>query len=192
MRVVPHPGTQAPQGTAIRSLQEIGSQPPTLRHCSITSPPIRNGDCPARGTRHTREFDLVHPASQSPHGGSTRVAACRENEGGHGSDLTLLGTPAIAHAGFVSFVDVDPSGSRFASGGADGTVAIWDVRAGDNRVRGAHRFDAVRAHLLEMAGEHCEAHATYERAARRTASIPERRYLLTRARCLRRDGQDES
>ena len=60
----------------------------------------------------------------------------------------------------------------------------------DNRVSGAHRFDAVRAHLLEMAGEHREAYASYQLAARRTASIPERRYLLTRARHLPLDGHD--
>ncbi len=51
----------------------------------------------------------------------------------------------------------------------------------DERVSGAHRIDAVRAHLLEMAGEHREAYAAYRQAARRTASIPERRYLLARA-----------
>ena len=66
------------------------------------------------------------------------------------------------------------------------TVAV------DNRVSGAHRFDAVRAHLLEMSGEHDEAYSIYQRAARRTASIPERRYLLARARCLPRNGLDES
>ena len=60
----------------------------------------------------------------------------------------------------------------------------------DHRVSGAHRFDAVRAHLLEMAGEHREAYATYQQAARRTASIPERRYLLNRARHLPPDGHD--
>ena len=62
----------------------------------------------------------------------------------------------------------------------------------DDRVSGAHRFDAVRAHLLEMAGERGEAYSTYRRAARRTASIPERRYLLARAEGLPRNGLDES
>jgi RNA polymerase sigma factor (sigma-70 family) len=69
---------------------------------------------------------------------------------------------------------------------------LLDTLTVDNRVSGAHRFDAVRAHLLEIAGEHREAQATYERAARRTASIPERRYLLTRATRLARDRRDES
>ena len=40
-----------------------------------------------------------------------------------------------------------------------------------------------------MAGEHGEAYATYQRAARRTARIPERRYLLTRARRIPPDTQ---
>jgi predicted RNA polymerase sigma factor len=40
---------------------------------------------------------------------------------------------------------------------------------------------AVRAHLLEMAGEHRAARAEYETADRRTISLPERRYLRDRA-----------
>ncbi len=43
------------------------------------------------------------------------------------------------------------------------------------------RLDAVRAHLLEMMGDHAGAHARYQRAARRTTSLPERRYLEARA-----------
>ena len=52
----------------------------------------------------------------------------------------------------------------------------------DERVSGAHRFDAVRAHLLEMAGDLAEAGRGVPAAARRTASIPERRHLLARER----------
>jgi len=44
-----------------------------------------------------------------------------------------------------------------------------------------HRVAAVRAHLLEMAGDVEEARAQYQLAARRTLSIPERRYLESRA-----------
>jgi RNA polymerase sigma factor (sigma-70 family) len=43
-----------------------------------------------------------------------------------------------------------------------------------------HRLAAVRAHLLEMAGDRSGAVVQY-RAAARTASLPEQRYLLTRA-----------
>ena len=44
-----------------------------------------------------------------------------------------------------------------------------------------HRLFAMRGHLLEMAGRMAEAHACFEEAARRTASIPEKRALLARA-----------
>ena len=44
-----------------------------------------------------------------------------------------------------------------------------------------HRVDAVRAHLLEMAGDHQAARAQYRLAALRTLSVPEQRYLESRA-----------
>jgi RNA polymerase sigma factor (sigma-70 family) len=49
------------------------------------------------------------------------------------------------------------------------------------RLAGHHRLYAVRAHLLEMAGDRQGALAGYRSAAGRTASIPEQRYLLSRA-----------
>lgn len=52
---------------------------------------------------------------------------------------------------------------------------------GDERLAGHYRLDAVRAHLLEMAGDHQAAIAHYQAAAGRTTSIPERDYLHTRA-----------
>ena len=45
----------------------------------------------------------------------------------------------------------------------------------------SHRPDAVRAHLLEMAGDREGAVASYRAAARRATSVPERRYLVMRA-----------
>jgi predicted RNA polymerase sigma factor len=51
----------------------------------------------------------------------------------------------------------------------------------DERIAGHHRLDAVRAHLLEMTGDHEAARAGYRRAARRTTSLPEQRYLEARA-----------
>jgi RNA polymerase sigma factor (sigma-70 family) len=56
----------------------------------------------------------------------------------------------------------------------------------DERIAGHHRLDAVRAHLLERAGDPEHAVAHYRRAAERTASIPERNYLLTKAARLLR------
>ncbi len=54
----------------------------------------------------------------------------------------------------------------------------------DRRLAEHHRLDAVRAHLLEMAGDRAAAHSSYRRAARRTTSLPERRYLDARANRL--------
>jgi len=51
----------------------------------------------------------------------------------------------------------------------------------DERMTDHHRVDAVRGHLLEMAGEPAAARAAYERAAQRTTSLPEQRYLAGRA-----------
>jgi predicted RNA polymerase sigma factor len=52
---------------------------------------------------------------------------------------------------------------------------------GDRRLRGHHRLEAVRAHLLERAGDMAAAKAGYLAAARLTTSLPERRYLEARA-----------
>jgi len=51
----------------------------------------------------------------------------------------------------------------------------------DDRLARHHRLDAVRAHLLEMDGDHAAARSAYRTAARRTTSLPERRYLEERA-----------
>jgi predicted RNA polymerase sigma factor len=44
-----------------------------------------------------------------------------------------------------------------------------------------HRLDAVRAHLLERAGDTEAARIAYESAAAKTLSRPEQRYLRARA-----------
>jgi predicted RNA polymerase sigma factor len=51
----------------------------------------------------------------------------------------------------------------------------------DSRLADHHRLEAVRAHLLEMAGDTEAARAGYRAAARRTTSLPEQRYLEARA-----------
>ncbi|MFI5613089.1 RNA polymerase sigma factor [Amycolatopsis sp. NPDC051903] len=53
------------------------------------------------------------------------------------------------------------------------------------RLAGHHRLAAVRAHLLERAGEPAAAIRHYEAAAGRTVSTPERHYLTVRAARLR-------
>jgi predicted RNA polymerase sigma factor len=42
-------------------------------------------------------------------------------------------------------------------------------------------LDSVRAHLLELAGDHAAAIRHYQAAAGKTGSLPERNYLLTQA-----------
>jgi predicted RNA polymerase sigma factor len=49
----------------------------------------------------------------------------------------------------------------------------------DGRLAGHYRLAAVRAYLLEMAGDYSGAMAHYRLAAERTTSLPERNYLLT-------------
>ncbi len=51
----------------------------------------------------------------------------------------------------------------------------------DARMTGHYRLDAVRAHLLEMAGDLERAVIHYRAAADRTTSIPERNYLTGKA-----------
>jgi RNA polymerase sigma factor (sigma-70 family) len=51
----------------------------------------------------------------------------------------------------------------------------------DPGLAGHHRLDAVRAHLLELAGDQEAACAAYRLAARRTLSLAEQRYLESRA-----------
>ena len=70
----------------------------------------------------------------------------------------------------VAMVDGPRAGLRqLAAAGADPALA------------GHHRVDAVRGHLLEMAGDQHAARAHYQLAARRTLSLPEQRYLESRA-----------
>ncbi|WP_223692353.1 RNA polymerase sigma factor [Leifsonia poae] len=69
------------------------------------------------------------------------------------------------------------------SGPAAGLATIERLSA-DRRPTDRHRLLAVRAHLRELAGEYQDAAEDYRAAARATASLPERDYLLGRARRL--------
>jgi RNA polymerase sigma factor (sigma-70 family) len=51
----------------------------------------------------------------------------------------------------------------------------------DHRIAAGHRFHAVRAHLLELAGDQEGARRSYLDAAHRAASLPHQRYLNSRA-----------
>jgi len=60
-------------------------------------------------------------------------------------------------------------------------LAVLGTLDDDDRMGRTHRLEAVRGHLLELAGEPGAARESYRRAARMTASVPEQRYLAMRA-----------
>jgi predicted RNA polymerase sigma factor len=64
-------------------------------------------------------------------------------------------------------------------------LAVLGTLAGDDRMALSHRLEAVRAHLLEQAGDLVAARESYLRAAKATASLPEQHYLTLRAAGLR-------
>ena len=76
----------------------------------------------------------------------------------------------LNHAVAVAMVD-----------GPEAGLAMLDELEADERIRTHHRLEAVRAHLLEMAGDTPAARASYRLAGQRTTSLPERRYLEARA-----------
>jgi len=65
-------------------------------------------------------------------------------------------------------------------GAAEG-LKLLDGLKGDARLANHHRMDAVRAHLLELAGDIKSAIRHFRSAAGKTGSLPERNYLLTQA-----------
>jgi RNA polymerase sigma factor (sigma-70 family) len=64
-------------------------------------------------------------------------------------------------------------------------LAVLGTLDADDRMAHTHRLEAVRGHLLELAGEPGAARESYRGAARMTASVPEQRYLAMRAARLR-------
>ena len=76
----------------------------------------------------------------------------------------------LNHAVAVAMVDGPRAG-----------LALLEPLDSDDRLARHHRLHAVRAHLLEMAGDHQGARSGYQAAARLTTSLPEQRYLRGRA-----------
>jgi predicted RNA polymerase sigma factor len=60
-------------------------------------------------------------------------------------------------------------------------LELLDALNSDGRLSENHRIDAVRAHLLELAGDREGAVKHYRAAAGKTANLPERNYLLAQA-----------
>ena len=82
----------------------------------------------------------------------------------------LTGNPTVALNRAVAVAMVD--GPSAGLGLLDGL---------DDRLADHHRLHAVRAHLLELAGDSAGAAAAFKEAAARTANLREQRYLMTRA-----------
>jgi predicted RNA polymerase sigma factor len=84
----------------------------------------------------------------------------------------MTGNPMVTlnHAVALAMVDGPAAG-----------LALLDTLDADARMATHHRLDATRAHLLEMAGDHAAAIECYRAAARATLSVPEQRYLESRA-----------
>jgi RNA polymerase sigma factor (sigma-70 family) len=60
-------------------------------------------------------------------------------------------------------------------------LALLETLEKDERIQRSHRLEAVRAHLLERVGDRQAARDAYLKAARKTTSLPEQRYLIARA-----------
>ena len=65
--------------------------------------------------------------------------------------------------------------------GAAKGLELLDALNADARLADHHRLDAVRAHLLELAGDSLGAVRHYRAAAGKTGNLAERNYLLTQA-----------
>ncbi len=68
--------------------------------------------------------------------------------------------------------------------GPAAALTVLETVASDPRLTAQHRLFAVRAHLLEQLGDSNAAATEFRKAAHRTTSLPEQRYLLTRAAML--------
>ena len=73
--------------------------------------------------------------------------------------------------------------------GPSAGLVVLDALAAKGRLAGHHRLDAVRGHLLELAGDRDGAVRHYVAAANRTTNTAERNYLLTQAATLREGGR---
>jgi predicted RNA polymerase sigma factor len=87
----------------------------------------------------------------------------------YGVLMRMSGNPMVAlnHAIATAMVDGPAAG-----------LELLKALDADERLAGHHRLDAVRAHLLERAGDREAAIAHFRKAAGRATSLPERNYLL--------------
>ena len=90
----------------------------------------------------------------------------------YGMLMRMTGNPLVTLNYAIATAMVD---------GPDAGLSLLEPLQDDERLRGHHRLHAVRAHLLERAGERDAAAKLYREAASKTTSLPERNYLLRRA-----------
>jgi RNA polymerase sigma factor (sigma-70 family) len=94
----------------------------------------------------------------------------------YGVLMELADNPMVALNRAVAVAMVD---------GSDKGLALLEPLDRDPRIRDHYRLAAVRAHLLERSGKLDSALRYYAEAAEKTASIPERNYLLLKIARLR-------
>jgi RNA polymerase sigma factor (sigma-70 family) len=82
----------------------------------------------------------------------------------------MTGNPVVTVNRAIAVAMVDEPGAG---------LAVLDELG--ERLDGHYRVDAVRAHLLELAGDEQAALEHYRRAANRTTNLPEQRYLTQQA-----------
>jgi RNA polymerase sigma factor (sigma-70 family) len=68
--------------------------------------------------------------------------------------------------------------------GPEAALDLLKTLDDDPSIAEHHRLHAVRAHLLELAGDRVAARSSFQAAARRTTSLPEQRYLEAQAERL--------
>jgi RNA polymerase sigma factor (sigma-70 family) len=76
--------------------------------------------------------------------------------------------------------------------GAAHGLELLGALGADTRLVGHHRLEAVRAHLLELAGDRAGAVRHYRAAGAKTGNLAERAYLLTQAARLADDGESRA
>jgi RNA polymerase sigma factor (sigma-70 family) len=113
----------------------------------------------------------------------------------HDEALTAVETDWPQIVGLYEVLEVISPGPVITLNRAVAVAMVDGPRAGlallgtlhnDERMTHTHRLEAVRAHLLEMAGDSVAARESYQSAARMTASLTEQRYLTLRAAKLTR------
>ncbi|WP_328519791.1 RNA polymerase sigma factor [Kribbella sp. NBC_00359] len=92
----------------------------------------------------------------------------------------------LSHLAPNPMVTLNQAAAVAMTDGPAAGLELLEPLSKDERVARHHRLAAVRAHLLELAGDHRAARESYLEAARRTTSLPEQRYLEARAARLAR------